>query len=297
MLAFEERQPSMKLAQCSLEGRSWLGIVRDDTVVNLSACRPRLPTDMLAFLEAGEQALAAARSAAAQADARFLVSLGEVRLQAPIARPPKFLGVGLNYADHAAETGREPPSFPVFFNKQSTCVIGPGSPILIPRVSEQVDYEGELGFVVGRRCRSVTRAQAPRVIAGFLIVNDVSVRDWQFRAPTMTLGKSFDSHGPIGPWIVTLDEIGDPHDLAIRTYVSGELRQQSNTRQLLFDCYALVEVLSEAFTLEPGDIVSTGTPAGVGMASTPPRFLRAGDRVRIEIDGIGALENPVRAPA
>ena len=165
----------------------------------------------------------------------------------------------------------------------------------MPRVSAAVDYEGELGFVIGRRCRHVPRARAHEVIAGYLCVDDVSVRDWQMRVATWTMGKSFDTHGPIGPWITTSDEVGDPHGLRLRTWVNGELRQDSNTKQLIFDCYALVEHLSTGFTLEPGDVIATGTPSGVGAVMKPPKFLRAGDVVRIEIDGLGALENPVDA--
>jgi 2-keto-4-pentenoate hydratase/2-oxohepta-3-ene-1,7-dioic acid hydratase in catechol pathway len=158
-----------------------------------------------------------------------------------------------------------------------------------------VDYEGELGFVIGRRCRHVPAARAREVIAGYTVVNDVSARDWQFRSPTMTMGKSFDTHGPLGPCLVTADEIDDPHALRLRTWVNGELRQDARTDDLIFDCYAQVEHLSTAFTLEPGDVIATGTPAGVGMAMNPPRLLGPGDAVRIEIEGIGVLENPVIA--
>jgi len=172
-------------------------------------------------------------------------------------------------------------------------VTGPTGEIHLPGASSLLDDEGELGFVVGRRCRHVSRQDAAQVMAGYLVVDDVSVRDWQLRTPTWTIGKSFDTHGPIGPWIVTPDELPDPHQLRLRTFVNGELRQDSNTRELIFDCFGLVEHLSTAFTLEPGDIVATGTPGGVGVALKPPRFLTARDVVRIEIDGIGAIENRV----
>jgi 2-keto-4-pentenoate hydratase/2-oxohepta-3-ene-1,7-dioic acid hydratase in catechol pathway len=219
--------------------------------------------------------------------------LDAVELLAPIARPPKFLAIGLNYADHMAESGAEAPSFPVFFNKQSTCVIGAGAGIHKPRVSDQIDYEGELGVVIGRRCRHVPAARASEVIAGYTVVNDVTARDWQFRSPTWTLGKSFDTHGPIGPWIVTRDDVPDPHSLHIRTWVNDDLRQDASTAEMIFDCFEQVETLSTAFTLEPGDVISTGTPAGVGVFRQPPTFLAVGDVVRIEIEGIGTLENPV----
>ena len=243
---------------------------------------------MVAFLEAGDDALAAARSALEGGTARR--ALAEVRLEAPIARPPKFLAVGLNYADHVAESGLETPEHPTIFNKQSTCVVGPADPVHVPRASQVVDYEGELGFVVGRRCRHVSRDDARDVIAGYLVVDDVTVRDWQLRTPTWTIGKSFDTHGPIGPWIVTTDELPDPHQLRLRTWVNGELKQESNTKELIFDCFTLVEHLSTAFTLEPGDVIATGTPAGVGIGMKPPALLAAGDVVRIAIEGIGEIE-------
>ncbi|MGH9033131.1 MAG: fumarylacetoacetate hydrolase family protein [Acidimicrobiia bacterium] len=219
--------------------------------------------------------------------------LDAVELLAPIERPPKFLAIGLNYADHMAESGAEAPTFPVFFNKQSTCVIGPGARVHRPRASDQLDYEGELGVVIGRRCRHVPAARAADVIAGYTIVNDVTARDWQFKAPTWTLGKSFDTHGPMGPWVVTADELTDPHSLRIRTWVNDELRQDASTKQMIFDCFDQIETLSTVFTLEPGDVISTGTPAGVGVFRQPPSFLEAGDVVRVEIEGIGTLENPV----
>jgi 2-keto-4-pentenoate hydratase/2-oxohepta-3-ene-1,7-dioic acid hydratase in catechol pathway len=219
--------------------------------------------------------------------------LDAVELLAPIERPPKFLAIGLNYADHMAESGAEAPAFPVFFNKQSTCVIGPGEAIHRPRVSEQLDYEGELGVVIARRCRHVPAARAAEVIAGYTIVNDVTARDWQFKAPTWTLGKSFDTHGPTGPWIVTPDELTDPQSLRLRTWVNDDVRQDASTKEMIFDCFEQIETLSTVFTLEPGDVISTGTPAGVGVFRRPPLFLEAGDVVRIEIEGIGTLENPV----
>jgi 2-keto-4-pentenoate hydratase/2-oxohepta-3-ene-1,7-dioic acid hydratase in catechol pathway len=219
--------------------------------------------------------------------------LADVTLLPPVARPPKFLAIGLNYADHAAEANLATPEFPVVFAKLGSCVNGPFDAVQRPLVSDQLDYEGELGFVIGRRCRHVKAADAASAIAGYVVVNDVSVRDWQTRTPQWTLGKSFDTHGPIGPWLTTADEVEDPHALGIRTWVNGELRQESNTKHLIFDCYALVEHLSAACTLEPGDVVATGTPAGVGMLMDPPRLLRAGDVVRVEIDRIGAIENRV----
>jgi len=265
-----------------------VGTVAGDEVVDVSATRTDLPRDMAALLALGPEALDVVRAA----DGPRL-ALSAVTLTAPVPRPPKFLAIGLNYAAHVAESGTPKPDVQLWFNKQSSCVIGPGEAIHIPRASSMVDYEGELGFVIGRRCRHVPVARAAEVIAGYTVVDDVSVRDWQFRSPTMTMGKSFDTHGPIGPWLVTADEIGDPHALRLQTWVNGELRQDAKTDDLIFDCYEQVEHLSTAFTLEPGDVIATGTPAGVGIAMKPPQLLRAGDVVRIEIEGVGVLENPV----
>jgi 2-keto-4-pentenoate hydratase/2-oxohepta-3-ene-1,7-dioic acid hydratase in catechol pathway len=281
----------MRLATFTHDGATRIGVVIDDSIVDLAAATPELPRDMIAFLAAGGNALERARNAAKDSAKRL--ALASVKLEAPIKRPPEFLAIGLNYADHVAESQMKKPEFPMFFNKQSSCVTGPGDPIHLPRVSTALDYEGELGFVIGRRCRHVPHDRAHEVIAGYVIVNDVSVRDWQRRAQTMTLGKSFDTHGPVGPWIVTPDEVGDPHKLDLRTFVNDEQRQHSNTSNLIFDCYAQVETLSTVFTLLPGTIISTGTPGGVAAAMKPPKWLKAGDVVRIEIEKIGKLENRV----
>jgi 2-keto-4-pentenoate hydratase/2-oxohepta-3-ene-1,7-dioic acid hydratase in catechol pathway len=280
----------MKLATFTHQDRTRLGAVIGEEIADLSAAN--IPPTMLALIEAGESAIAAAAKAAGSAK-RF--ALKDVRLEAPIARPPKILAVGLNYRAHAAETGREPPAVPVIFNKQTTSVAGPFDAIHRPRASRALDYEGELGFVIGRRCRHVPRARAAEVIAGYVVVNDVSVRDWQRASPTMTMGKSFDTHCPFGPALVTPDEIADPLALGLRTWVNGELRQDASTKDLIFDVAALVEHLSTAFTLEPGDLVSTGTPAGVAAAMDPPRWLVPGDVVRVEVEGVGAIENRVVA--
>jgi 2-keto-4-pentenoate hydratase/2-oxohepta-3-ene-1,7-dioic acid hydratase in catechol pathway len=282
----------MKLARFQVGGRTSIGVVENGRVMDCNEIGSA-PGDIPAILQLGEEARGALQQAARKSGASY--ALDEVTLLAPIPKPGKFLCVGLNYLDHIEETGAKRPVRPTIFNKQSTCVIGPGAAIHKPRASEQLDYEGELAIVIGRRCRHVTKAQAPRVIGGFMVVNDVSTRDWQAHSPTWTMGKSFDTHGPTGPWVVTADEIGDPHQLDIKTWVNGELRQNSNTRQLLFNCYDLVEYLSTAFTLEPGDIIATGTSGGVGFKMTPPRYIGAGDTVRIEIQRIGVLENSVVA--
>jgi 2-keto-4-pentenoate hydratase/2-oxohepta-3-ene-1,7-dioic acid hydratase in catechol pathway len=267
------------------------GVVVDDAVVDLTDPSVALPGDMTDFLVAGPAAIERADDATRSGARRF--ALDQVLLRPPVPHPAKVLGIGLNYAAHVAETGATRPEHQVWFNKQRTCVIGPGAAIEIPRVSAQVDYEGELAMVIGRRCRHVPAADAASVVAGFTVLNDVTVRDWQWRTPTWTLGKSFDTHGPTGPWIVTGDEVGDPHRLGLRTWVNGDLRQDASTDDMIFSCWEQVEYLSTVFTLEPGDIISTGTPAGVGMSFDPPRWLVDGDVVRIEIDRVGTLENPV----
>ena len=281
----------MKLATFTHQGSTRIGVVMDNEVVDLVGAAPELPREMAALLAAGAGAMDRARAAATVGKNR--IALDQVRLEAPIRRPPEFLAIGLNYADHIGETGRERPTFPIFFNKQISCVNGPFDPIHLPRVSEALDYEGELGLVIGRRCRHVPRDRAHEVIGGYMIVNDVSVRDWQRKSATMTLGKSWDTHGPTGPWIVTPDEVGDPHTLELRTLVNGEERQHSNTRHLIFDCFSIIETLSTVCTLDPGLIISTGTPSGVALAMKPPRWLKAGDVVRIEIERIGHIENRV----
>jgi 2-keto-4-pentenoate hydratase/2-oxohepta-3-ene-1,7-dioic acid hydratase in catechol pathway len=281
----------MKLATFTWSGATRTGVVVGDEIVDLSTAAPDLPVGMLELLEAGPAAIQRAERAAASASTR--IPLDDAHLLAPVLRPPKILAVGLNYADHVAESGMEQPKHPAIFNKQSTSATGPYDPVHLPRVSRALDYEGELAFVIGRRCRHVPRDRASEVIAGYLVANDVSVRDWQFHTPTMTMGKSFDTHCPMGPWITTGDEIGDPHSLGLRTWVNGDLRQDSTTKELIFDCFAIIEYLSKAFTLEPGDVISTGTPSGVGAARKPPQFLAAGDVMRIEIEGLGQIENPV----
>jgi 2-keto-4-pentenoate hydratase/2-oxohepta-3-ene-1,7-dioic acid hydratase in catechol pathway len=228
------------------------------------------------------------------ADGAPRLPLSDVQLLAP-ATPRKYLAIALNYRDHIAEMGMEAPGVPVFFNKQVTCVVGPGADVHMPKVSTFLDYEAELAIVIGERCRHVPVERAHEVIAGYTCANDVSVRDWQGRAQTMTIGKSFDTHGPLGPWLVTAEELGDPNDLAIRCTVNDELRQDARTSEMVFDCFQQVAHLSEAFTLEPGDVIATGTPSGVGLGRQPVRdnLLHVGDTVRVEIEGIGELVNTV----
>jgi 2-keto-4-pentenoate hydratase/2-oxohepta-3-ene-1,7-dioic acid hydratase in catechol pathway len=277
----------MKLCRFASDGGPALGVVEGEEVADLSG--EDLPAEPAAALDRLGQAEIERLAANAPR-----VPLSETRLLAPAA-PRKYLAIALNYRDHIAEMGMEPPETPVFFNKQVTCVVGPGAAVHMPKVSTFLDYEAELAVVIGRRCRHVPVERAHEAIAGYTCANDVSVRDWQGKAQTMQIGKSFDTHGPLGPWLVTADELGDPNDLAIRCYVEDELRQDARTSEMVFDCAQQVSHLSEAFTLEPGDVIATGTPAGVGLGRQPVRdnLLHVGDTVRVEIEGIGELVNSV----
>jgi len=281
----------MKLVTFTHGGTTRIGAIVAEEVVDVSGHGRDVPHDMLTFLTQGEKALNQARDVCASGRGRL--ALADVRLEAPLRRPPKILAVGLNYRDHIEETGLPMPEVPMIFNKQSTAVIGPGGAIYRPKDSVQLDYEGELGVVIGKQCRRVPQDKAATVIAGYTIVNDVSVRDWQMRSATTTMGKSWDTHCPLGPYIVTTDEVPDPHRLDLKTWVNGELRQNSNTKHLIFNCFDIVAHLSTAFTLEPGDVIATGTPSGVILGMDPKIWLKPGDVVRIAIDQLGVLENPV----
>jgi 2-keto-4-pentenoate hydratase/2-oxohepta-3-ene-1,7-dioic acid hydratase in catechol pathway len=246
-----------------------------------------------AALAHAQDAVRARRDEALASGLLFATAEPGFRLEAPVQRPGKVLAVGVNYKDHSAETGIPLPKRPMIFSKGSTCIVGPGAPIEKPRFSPFLDWEGELCFVVGKPARHVPAARALEHVAGYTIGHDVSVRDWQVHSQTMMMGKSFDTHGPIGPWLVTRDDVPDPQALDLTTTVNGVEKQHASTSQMIFGVAALIEYLSQAFTLEPGDVVFTGTPSGVGVARDPKEFLKAGDVVRIEITGLGALENPV----
>ena len=280
----------MKLATYQYNNQIAVGAVIDDKICPAANIYNGID-GMSRFLHAGESALNELNDNAQ--NKAGLIALENVEILAPIIKPDKFFGVSLNYADHIEETGLEKPEYPTLFNKQNSCVIGQGQAIHLPRVSEKLDYEGELGVVIGKRCRHVSYDDAPSVIGGYTIVNDVSMRDWQMRSHTWTLGKSFDTHGPCGPWIVTPDELGDPHNLNIKTWVNDDKRQDFNTTNLIFNCYYLVEYLSQVMTLEPGDIIATGTSSGVGVKMKPRGYMKAGDTVKIEIEKIGSLSNPI----
>ena len=216
------------------------------------------------------------------------------KLLAPVV-PSNLPCIGLNYKKHAAESNSPLPKYPVLFIKNTASVQNPGDPIELPvkLPSTKVDYECELAVVIGKRCKNVSRADALDYVLGYTCANDVSARDWQTHSPTFTMGKSFDTHGPVGPWIVTADEIADPHALKLRCLVNGEVRQESDTGQMVHNIWQQIAYLSTAFTLDSGDLLATGTPSGVGIAMQPQQFLKPGDVVRCEIDGIGAIENKV----
>jgi 2-keto-4-pentenoate hydratase/2-oxohepta-3-ene-1,7-dioic acid hydratase in catechol pathway len=274
-------------------GSPALGALDDGGVAPLSALAPEY-AQMRQIAAADREALQRLSDRVAGARPEF--ALADAELLAPIERPGKYLAIGMNYGAHAKEAeklGVTVSKHQTWFNKQTTCIVGPYAQI-DPGVTERLDYEVELGVVIGAPAKGVSEADAHRHVFGYFVANDVSARDWQFHSPTFTMGKSFDTHGPIGPWIVTADEIPDPHSLDLRCLVNGEQRQSSNTSKLIHNIWQQIAYLSTAFTLETGDLLATGTPEGVGVGMDPPRFLTSGDVVRCEVDGIGAIENRVR---
>ena len=279
----------MRLISFTESSNTRIGLLQGDHIIDLSQVAPSLPSDMLSFLEAGDGAML---QAAKYTSASGHYSALDVVIEAPLARPPKILAIGLNYRAHAEESNMDIPKHPMVFTKQATSANGPYAPIHSPPETQMLDYEGELGVVIGKRCRRVSKQDANRVIAGFCVLNDVSVREWQFLAtpPQFTMGKSWDTHNPFGPAIVTPDEV-DPHNLMLRTFVNGDLRQKTSTSDLIFNCYDIIEFLTTAFTLEPGDVIATGTPSGVGISMQPQGTLELGDVVKVEIDGLGFIEN------
>jgi 2-keto-4-pentenoate hydratase/2-oxohepta-3-ene-1,7-dioic acid hydratase in catechol pathway len=286
----------MKLLRFELGGAPRLGALKGERIVELGALGAAYPT-MRSIAAGGAGALR--KIAAIVAASAGTLELKEARLLAPIERPGKYLAIGMNYQKHleeAARLGVPAPKQQVWFNKQTSCISGPYDDI-DPGVTEKLDYEVELGVVIGATAKRVKEADARAHVFGYFVANDVSARDWQFHSPTFTVGKSFDTHGPIGPWIVTADEIPDPHVLKLRCFVNGELRQDSDTGKMIFNVWQQIAYLSTAFTLDPGDLLATGTPEGVGVSMQPPQFLKPGDVVRCEIDGIGAIENRVRPPS
>ena len=277
----------MKLCTFTQDGKTRTGIVVGDTVVETGV--PGTMIDLIRDWEALKPGLEAKAATGAG------IAISEVRLKAPVPRPGKIFAIGLNYADHIAESGLGTPERQVWFTKAQTSVNAPYDPILIARGTMTPDYEAELIAVIGKGGKHISATDAPAAIFGYCVGNDMTERMWQHAVPQWSLGKSFDTHAPMGPWIVTADELGDPHDLGIRCFVNGEERQNSNTQHLVYNVWQQVEHLSVGMTLEPGDCLFTGTPGGIGAAMDPRQFLKAGDVVRTEIDRLGAIEGTMVA--
>ncbi len=273
-------------------GGAEIGILTGDKVVPLAALAPDAPQDMNALIadwETQAPKLAGAKGHSAGLD------LSTVTLAAPVPHPEKIMAIGLNYLDHIEETGMKEPKEQLWFAKMPNAINAPNGDIELPKVSDHLDWEVELVAVIGKGGRHISVEDAPKHVFGYAVGNDVSVRDWQTKTAQWVMGKSFDTHAPIGPALVTADEIGDPHRLAITCAVNGQVRQSSNTKHLLFNVWAQIAELSQAMTLKPGDILFTGTPGGVGLAMKPPVFLKVGDVVRCEIEELGVIQNTVVA--
>jgi 2-keto-4-pentenoate hydratase/2-oxohepta-3-ene-1,7-dioic acid hydratase in catechol pathway len=286
----------MRLVTFQHQGHSHAGVVfkkqSEDQVFSLKSSG--FPT-VISFLDGGLEARKRAEVLLAKPPEDAVFALESVKLLAPIPKPPKIICIGLNYKDHAIESGMPIPATPTVFTKFATAVIGPGEPIVLPKSSQKPDYEAELAFVIGKGGRYIAAADWRDHVFGYMNLNDVSARDYQLATSQWTIGKTFDTFAPMGPWLVSADEIPNPHELGISLTIDGEVLQNSNTRELIFKIPDLVEYLSSVFTLEAGDIVSTGTPPGVGMARTPPRWLKAGEQVVVAIEGLGELKNPIQA--
>ncbi len=282
----------MKLATFQHDGHAHAGAVTGDEVVSLKSSG--FPT-VISFLEAGPEAALRLEVLLSKPPDDAVFPLSQVKLLAPIPRPPKIICIGLNYRDHAIETNSPIPTIPIVFTKFPSVVIGPGEPIILPRNSEKPDYEAELAVVIGKGGRHISAENALDHVFGYMNFNDVSARDFQLATSQWTIGKTFDTFAPMGPWIVSKNEIADPHNLRIGCTIDGEQLQDSNTRELIFRIPELIAYLSSVFTLEEGDVIATGTPPGVGMARKPPRWLRPGDNVTVAVEGLGELRNPVVA--
>jgi acylpyruvate hydrolase len=283
----------MRLISFSTAEGPRVGVRADGRVVDLHAVDPSLPTDMAAFLARGDEALDAARKAAASGDGGLAPE--DLKLLPVVPRPPKILCVARNYGAHAREAGLDVLEQPNIFVRFAQSLIADGEPIQVPRVSRQCDWEAELAVVIGRGGRHIPRDEALGHVAGYTIFNDVSIRDWQLRKPPIQFGagKNFDASGPLGPDLVTSDEVPDPGDLKLELSVNGETRQSGSTSEMIFSVEELIEFISTFTTLEPGDVIATGTPSGVGHFHDPPTYLQAGDTVRIEIERVGVQVNPV----
>jgi 2-keto-4-pentenoate hydratase/2-oxohepta-3-ene-1,7-dioic acid hydratase in catechol pathway len=284
----------MRLATILTPDGPRAAVLQGDSYIDLHATRRELPPGVRQLLEAGADGLREAAAAAARPEA-VRHPVGRVKLLPPVPDPPKIICIGLNYRDHAAESGAPLPAEPVLFSKYTTALVGDGADIVLPPVSKEVDYEAELVLVVGKKGRHIPAASAMEHLAGYTIGHDVSARDWQLKkdGKQWLAGKTFDTFAPTGPVLVTADEVPDPLNLGIRLRLNGRTMQDSNTRQMIFPPAALLAYVSQVVTLQPGDLVFTGTPPGVGFVRKPPVFLKGGDFVEVEIDGLGVLRNPV----
>ncbi len=284
----------MRLASFQAADGPRAAVVDGDTLIDIAAADSSLPRDMTALISTGKEGLAKAKAAAKRAPASARRSLASATLLLPVPSPPKIICVGLNYADHAREGGFPVPDYPALFMRARTSLTGAGQPLVRPRASDKFDYEAELVIVIGRRCRHVGDNDALDCVFGYTAMNEGSIRDYQRKTPQWTAGKNFDRSGSVGPWIVTADELPrGAHGLSVRSRLNGALLQDGNTREMIFPVAKIVSTLSEIWTLEPGDLIATGTPAGVGHARKPPLWMKAGDTVEVEIEGIGVLRNPV----
>ena len=285
----------MRLATIETPRGPRSAMLLDNHYIDLEATDASLPKSVRGLIEAGSSALKAAHQAAARSAKAVRYEAAGVQLLPPIPDPPKIVCLGLNYRDHAIESGAAIPKEPILFNKYATALIGHGGSIMLPRVSQEVDYEAELVIVVGKRGRNLKAAEGMNYVAGYTVGHDVSARDWQLKkeGKQWMVGKTFDTFAPIGPVIVTPEELSDPHNLRIRLRLNGQTMQDSNTSQMIFRVGEILAYISQVFTIEPGDLIFTGTPPGVGFARKPPVFLKSGDVVEVEIDGIGVLRNPV----
>lgn len=310
------KEITMKLVTFTIGQRKSVGAFENEKIIDLHAALVQhltevgegrakeianayIPQDMVEFIEGGQTSLKYAKKAVefalqAEDSSPFIFNREDVRLEAPVQKPQKIICVGLNYREHILEMGRELPTNPVLFAKFANAIIGPEDNIPHHPISEQLDYEAEFTFVIGKRAKNVNQENALDYVAGYTICNDVTYRDIQRRTPQWLQGKSVDGAAPMGPWLVTADELQNPSGLNISSYVNGELRQQSNTENLVFSVQKLVEFISNLMTLEPGDVIMTGTPHGVGFAMEPQQFLKDGDIVRIEVENVGVLENKVQ---
>jgi 2-keto-4-pentenoate hydratase/2-oxohepta-3-ene-1,7-dioic acid hydratase in catechol pathway len=284
----------MKIANFMHQGLARLGVVEGDSVIDLGLAAPDLPSDLIALVNLGQAGFDRARAAARSAKPEHRRALAGLELRPPIPRPGKIICLGLNYAEHAAEGGHQKPTYPSFFMRGATSLIGHGQPIVRPKVSDKLDYEAELAAVVGKTARHVTKERALDYIAGYACFNDASIRDYQRKTNQWTIGKNFDASGPFGPWFVTADELPPGGSgLRIQCRLNGQVMQDANTSQMLFAVDETVQLVTECLTLEPGDVLVMGTPSGVGWPRKPPVFMKSGDVCEVEIERIGVLRNPI----